>query len=96
MAANSHTTPSQNLIGVNVAKLRVKSGLTQDELATKCNVLGWDISRATLSKIEYGIRRVNDAEVYLFTQVLECSPADLFCGVDGAQALKGARHGRAN
>lgn len=42
-------------------------GLTQNGLAVRCNLRGWDVSRATVSKIEAGIRRVTDAELFLIS-----------------------------
>lgn len=85
-----------NIIGSNISRLRSEAEWTQEDLAAKCNLLGWDISRATLSKIEYGIRRVNDAEVYLFTQVFHCSFEDLYLGLETKTAIPKARHGRSH
>lgn len=69
---------NQNIVGVKVRNVRHKSGMTQDVLATKCNLLGWDVSRGTISKIEAGLRRVNDAEVALLAQVLKIQISDLY------------------
>ncbi|NBB81485.1 MAG: helix-turn-helix domain-containing protein [Verrucomicrobia bacterium] len=62
---------NQNIIGTNVRKGRVALGLSQSQLAARCNVAGWDLKRASLSKIESGIRRVNDAEFVILSQVLK-------------------------
>jgi hypothetical protein len=37
--------------------------MTQEMSAARCGVLGWDLSRATLSKIEAQLRCVTDREV---------------------------------
>lgn len=68
----------QNVIGPQMRKIRTRSGLTQDELTTRCNVLGWDISRGTLSKIEAQIRRVNDAELLIVSMALKCPIETLY------------------
>ena len=39
---------------------------------------GWGLSRAGLSKIEAGLRLVNDAELWMLAKVLACPLADLF------------------
>jgi transcriptional regulator with XRE-family HTH domain len=52
--------------------------MTQDQLAAKCGVVGWDISRGTLSKIEAGLRCVTDAEVQFLSKALGVSINDLF------------------
>lgn len=39
-------------------------------LVAKCNLVGWDLSRETLAKIESQIRWVSDAELVCFAVVL--------------------------
>ncbi|GAA5497344.1 hypothetical protein Rhal01_03537 [Rubritalea halochordaticola] len=90
----TNDTASQNLLGARISKMRSEAGLTQDQLAGACNRLGWDISRATLSKIEYGIRRLNDAEVLLLATALKTSVAELYEGLTAAKALPVARHSK--
>lgn len=68
----------QNLVGPVVRRLRIASGLSQEELAARLQIAGWDITRAGLSKIEARIRRVNDAEILILAKVLECAVHDLF------------------
>lgn len=68
----------KNIIGSNLRRLRIEQDLTQDALAARCQLQGWDLSRATLAKIEAGIRRVNDAEVLMFSRTLKVEVADLF------------------
>jgi len=58
--------------------IREKRGWTQDDLAQKAQLIGWDISRATISKIEAGVRRVYDSEVWHLAKLLECEIAALY------------------
>lgn len=67
-----------NIIGNNVKKIRERNGWTQDQLAAKCNLLEWNISRSTLAKIESKVRRVTDIEVKLFTIALNTEYKCLF------------------
>ena len=69
---------TQNLIGPQVRRLRVGAGLSQEALAAKLQLAGWDLSRGGLSKIEAGLRRVNDAELWMLAKVLACPLSDLF------------------
>jgi hypothetical protein len=52
--------------------------LSQEALATKLQLEGWDLIRGGLSKIEACLRRVNDAELWLLAKALCCSISDLF------------------
>jgi len=81
------------MVGAAVCKWRMARGYTQEQLAAKCQIKGWDISRATLSKIEARIRCVSDAEVMLLASVLKCSHADLL-GADLKEALEVAQTSR--
>lgn len=85
---------NQNIIGAQVRFLRQQKKLSQETLAAHCNLLGWDISRGTLSKIEASLRRVNDAEVVLLSKVLKCTVSDLYSVRDTDELLSVARQGR--
>jgi transcriptional regulator with XRE-family HTH domain len=60
----------QNIVGPQIRKLRYQQNLTQEQLAARCGIRGWDISRATLSKIEAQIRCVNDSELEVLADAL--------------------------
>jgi hypothetical protein len=68
----------QNIVGAQVRKLRYAQGLTQELFAARCSVLGLELSRATLSKIEAQLRCVNDLEVALLARALKVNMAKLF------------------
>lgn len=87
--------PLKNLVGREVQRRRNEAKLSQEKFAGACQRAGWDLSRGTLSKIEAGLRRVNDGEVFLLCAVLKCDVADLFRGVKRDKALSIARHGEA-
>jgi len=71
-------TKQQNIIGPQVPKLRYQQGITQDGLAARCGVLGWDLSRATLSKIEAQLRCVTDIELDILARALKVEIAHLY------------------
>lgn len=62
---------SKNIVGPQVRKLRDQKGLTQEMFAARCTVLGLDLSRATLSKIEAQLRCVTDAELVVLAEALK-------------------------
>lgn len=68
----------QNLIGSQVRRFRTEAGLSQEALAAKLQMAGWDISRGGLSKIEASLRRVNDAELWILGKCLARPIAALF------------------
>ena len=67
-----------NIIGKNVRLIREKKGWTQEQLAAKCNLIDWEISRGTLAKIESNVRGVTDIEVNYFALVLDVDISKLF------------------
>lgn len=76
-----------NVIGRQVRRIRKFQNLTQEELATKCNLLGWNISRGTLAKIESQVRRVIDSEVELLSTALNVDVNMLFEDSEDSEAL---------
>jgi transcriptional regulator with XRE-family HTH domain len=68
----------RNLVGSQIRKLRYQKGLSQENLAAKCGILGWDISRSTLAKIEAQIRCVNDEELWMLAKALKVKLEELY------------------
>lgn len=71
-------TQAQNIVGPQVRKARYARDLTQDALAAKCNLIGWDLSRGTLAKIESGVRCVTDVELFVLAKALRIEMSELF------------------
>ena len=65
-------------LGKNLGKLRRKRGLTQEQLAAKMQVLGCDMTRSALAKIEVGQRCLYPDELKALKTVLDLSYEDLF------------------
>jgi transcriptional regulator with XRE-family HTH domain len=61
----------RNIVGPQLRKLRYQQGLTQELFAARCSVLGLELSRATLSKIEAQLRCVTDAELVVLAEALK-------------------------
>ena len=67
-----------NVIGPQVQHLRKQKSLTQEELTARCNLIGWNITRSILAKIESRVRRVSDVEVELMARALKVKIAELY------------------
>jgi len=71
-------TKQLNFIGPQVRKFREAKGWTQDNLAVKVQLYGWDSSRISITRLENQERRVPDVELFVFASVLGVSADDLF------------------
>lgn len=60
----------RNIISRELKTFRVKNGLSQEGLATKMQLLGADLTRAGISRIEKNTRLVTDYELVCFAKVL--------------------------
>jgi transcriptional regulator with XRE-family HTH domain len=66
-----------NVIGAKLRSLRMEKGLTQEQLAAKCGVLGWDVSTGTLAKIETHLRSAFDCELVILARALRVEVGEL-------------------
>ena len=71
-------TAPLNLVGPQVRKLRSQKGWTQDALAARLQLRGWDVSRESVAKLEGQFRRVPDCELLFLSKVLGAKLTDLF------------------
>lgn len=65
------------LLGKRISSLRNENHLTQDELSTKLQLAGCDITRSAIAKIEVGQRHIYAYEIKAISQVLSISFDDL-------------------
>ena len=68
----------KNVIGPTIRKLRNHHGLTQDALAAKLQVAGWDCTRSWLAKIEARQVSVKDFELLFIAKALGVSLPELY------------------
>ena len=67
-----------NVVGPKVRQLREAKKMSQEEFTARCNIVGLNISRSTLAKIESQVRRVTDEEVALLAKALKVSVEALY------------------
>jgi len=68
----------RNIVGSRVRKARKESRITQMDLAARLQVLGINIDRSAISKLESGVRPVTDVEVAAIARVLKVPISWLF------------------
>lgn len=72
----NHTVEKQ--VGNNIRVLREKANMTQEMLAAKLQLLGCDITRSAVAKIEVGQRHLYPDEVILIKRILNVRYEDIF------------------
>ena len=77
----------RNMVGPQIRKWRYVRGWSQNILAAKLQILGWDIDRVSVAKIELRLVHVDDYELFYFTKVFNVGLADLFPKIDAARRV---------
>jgi transcriptional regulator with XRE-family HTH domain len=67
-----------NVVGPQIRKLRGEKHWSQSQLAVKLQLLGWDTSQDSVSRLENGGRRVPDLELFVLAEALDARLEDLF------------------
>ncbi|MBE5784607.1 MAG: helix-turn-helix transcriptional regulator [Clostridiales bacterium] len=65
-------------VGENIRRLREQNKMTQDLLAAKMQLLGCEITRSAVAKIEVGQRHLYPDEIILIKKILGVSYEDIF------------------
>ena len=69
---------TEKIIGNNIRILREQRNMTQDSLAAKLQLLGCDITRSAIAKIEVGQRHLYPDEIILIKQILNVNYESIF------------------
>lgn len=64
-------------VGQRIKLLREQKGMTQDLLSTKLQIMGCDITRSAVAKIEVGQRHLYPDELILIKRILGVSFDDI-------------------
>ena len=70
----------ENQIGINIRHIRENQNMTQDELAAKLQILGCDITRSAIAKIEVGQRHLYPDEILLIKEIFQTDFDKIFYG----------------
>ncbi len=77
MFINKTNEGLNNLCGKNIAKFRLKMKISQRALADKMQLVGIDIDKNAIQRIESGMRFVTDIEIVAFVKVFGIDYKDL-------------------
>lgn len=84
MFINRAKNGRNNLCGTEIARLRIEQGLSQRMLADQMQLLGLDIDKNAVQRIESGQRFVTDIELSLFAARFGIS-ADKLLGAEESE-----------
>ena len=77
MFTNKASDGLNNACGKNIANLRMKAGISQRVLADKMQLVGIDIDKNAIQRIECGKRFITDIEVIAFAKVFDITTDEL-------------------
>ena len=77
MFINKTNEGLNNICGKNIAEFRINMGISQRALADKMQLVGIDIDKNAIQRIEAGKRFVTDIEIIAFAKVFNISFEDL-------------------
>ena len=80
MFINKTEDGKNNVCGKNVAKDRIALHISQRELADQMQLVGLDMDKNAIQRIEAGKRFVTDIEIIALAKVLQKSISDLLFG----------------
>lgn len=77
MFINKAKDGKNNLCGVKIAKKRKELGISQRELADRLQLIGLDVDKNAIQRIECGKRFVTDIELKVLSETLKITVSDL-------------------
>ena len=78
MFINKSFDGKKNVCGKNVAVMRKKLNISQRELAERMQLMGYDLDKNAIQRIESGQRFVTDIEVQALAKVFDVELPTLF------------------
>lgn len=73
---------TNNLTGEKIAEIRKTKKLSQRKLATKMQLLGFDVDHYFIRRVENGERFVTDIDLVIFSRALEIPIGEFFENTD--------------
>lgn len=77
MFINKSSDGLNNICGKNIASMRLELGISQRELADRMQLVGIDVDKNAIQRIECGKRFVTDIEIVAFSKVFDVDFAEL-------------------
>ncbi len=73
---------TNNLTGKTIAKIRKEKKLSQRKLATKMQLLGFDVDHYFIRRVENGERFVTDIDLVIFSKALNVPISEILSAED--------------
>ena len=73
---------TNNLTGTKIAEIRKSKKMSQRKLATKMQLLGFDVDHYFIRRVENGERFVTDIDLVIFSRALETPIEILLSDID--------------
>ena len=68
----------RNLVGQNIARLRISKGIKQKDFIARLQTMGVDMNPTSYSKLEGQFRIATDREVFFIAKLLDVDINELF------------------
>ena len=68
----------EKIVGGNIRKIRESKNITQEQFAAKLQLMGCDITRSAVAKIEVGQRHIYPDELKLLKELLNVTYDEIF------------------
>ena len=69
---------NRNLVGQNIARLRIDKGIKQKDFIAQIQTMGIDMNPTSYSKLEGQFRIATDKEIFVISKLLNVDINDLF------------------
>lgn len=79
---------NQKILGQNIARIRVKANLTQEDVVAQLQLLGSPLSRDGYASIETGRANIFDSDLVALKQIFGVDFADFFEGIKPSRELQ--------
>lgn len=80
------TIRNNHAFGAHIRELRKAAHLTQEQVAAKLQLRGYDISRSIYSQIECGIHNIRVDELIALKQIFDVTYEDFFVPLEAAMS----------
>ena len=77
MFINKTSDGKNNICGKNIAKFRKEMGISQRELSEKLQLIGLDVDKDAIQRMESGQRFITDIELIYLAKALNMSVLEL-------------------
>ena len=78
MKTRKNIIGDRNLVGQNIARLRLKNGIKQKDFIAQIQTMGVDMNPTSYSKLEGQFRIATDKEIFVIAKLLEVDINELF------------------